>query len=274
MTNTQPNSTNNETSVLLENLKSTKGFGSTVQKHKKNTLPDEATSVTAPQVEEVDWKKRHDDGRAYINELQTKLKELETKVVTPVEVTEPKLVLPKSEEEVDEWKQSNPEIYDQVLTIVKKETQLTTKELEEAKQELKAMRDKEANAKLFREVVSVHNDADEIRQSAEWVEWFNEQTPLVRSLVESSNSRDVIRGIDLFKKDTGFGNTFQRASNVSPSKSAEAAGTFQVGNSRMAPASDVKIWTMTEINKLSTRDYAALRDQISLARKEGRVQMV
>lgn len=271
MTDNQTSTTNEP--VLLANLKATKGLGATVNKYRKDVASAEATGTPAPAVEEVDWKKRHDDGRAYINELQSKLRELETKQVAP-EATTPKLVLPKSEEEVDEWKQANPEIYDQVLTIVKKETQLTASELEEAKRELKALREKEANERLFREVVSVHSDADEIRKSQEWVEWFNEQTPLVRSLVESNNARDVIRGIDLFKKDTGFGSAYSRTPNVPASKSVEAAGAVTTATARMAPVTDVKVWTMSEINKLSPKEYAAYKDQIYKARRENRIQMV
>lgn len=217
------------------------------------------STPTDPMLDKVDWKKRYDDSRTFINKLQEEKKALEGKLTT----TEQSIPLPESEEEVDAWKESNPELYAKMLTIIDKEVKPLKEILTKKEQE-------ELNVKLFKEVERAHNDADEIRNSPLWVEWFSEQTPAIRSLVESSDARDIIRSITLFKNDV---NWKQAPSQVqSNGKSADDASAVMVKGQSFTPVTQKKIWTDSEVRGMSQATYAKHREDIQLARKEGRYQ--
>lgn len=260
---------------LLDNLQNSKGFGPMAKVKSKvdTTKPEpaqpaqEATDNVPPSSEEaVDWKKRHDDGRVYMEKLAKEKKELEDKLAglqTPS--------IPDSPDEVEKLKEQNPELYEQVQSLIKKATEPTVTELESLRSVLKQKEEAEKNAALFKEILKVHPDAGEIRQSKEWLDWFNDQTELTRKLVESDNVKDIVRAISIFKQESGLGSPTAGVSSVS--KSAEAAASFAgSGVSRMAPGSNKKIWAMSEIKALKPNEFSKFHNDIMLARQEGRIQ--
>jgi D-ribose pyranose/furanose isomerase RbsD len=208
----------------------------------------------------VDWKKRYDDSRTFINKLQEDKKALESKLTS----SDKSIPLPESEDEVDSWKEENPELFAKITTIIKKEN----KPLEEAlaRKELQ-----EANAKLFNEVKEGHRDAGEIRQSEVFRDWFEEQTPATRALIESRDARDIVRGIQLFKQDV---NWKQPQAQVQPNgKTAEDASVVMTkGTAGFTPSSQKKIWSDAEVRAMSSKDFTKHQVEINQAKREGRYQ--
>lgn len=206
------------------------------------------------------WKKRHDDGRQYQAELQNRIKELEQELNT---TKESKLELPNTDEEIAVWKKENPSLYDAVTTLILKEKEGTLKEVQDAREELSRVKRTIANEQLFLEVQKTHKDANEIRKSDKFKEWFGSQTQAVKSLIESAEAADVIRGISLYKSDVGI-------TDATPSsKSAEAAAAVTTAATTSLPQ-EKKRWSNAAIAKLTEKEYAAYRDDIKLAKLEGR----
>lgn len=208
----------------------------------------------------VDWKKRYDDSRTFINKLQDEKKALEAKLTSG----DKSIPLPESEDEVDEWKQSNPELFEKITTIINKEVKplkeiITQKEVQER------------NAKIFNEVKQVHKDASEIRQSPVFAQWFADQTPAIKALIESVDSKDIIRGINLFKVDTEWKKP--AATPQMEGKTAEDASAVIIkGSSTFTPTSQKKIWTAKEVREMSNKDFAKHQAEINIAKREGRYQ--
>lgn len=216
-----------------------------------NPEPTTQTSDTT----NVDWEKRYSDARRYQQELTDKIKDLESKLTSETKES----ILPKSDVELEKWKSEHPELYDAVVTVYRKETEQINTELEKAKAELEQIRTSNKKESVFNEVLKVHSDADSIRRSGEFKEWYTTQSSGVQSLIDSLDSRDIVKGISLYKADKGL--TTQGKPPTNPYKSAEAAGAVDVNNSTQLPTQP-KAWTPEEVKQLSPEQYAKHRTAI------------
>lgn len=199
----------------------------------------------------VDWEKRYSDARRYQQELQDKIKELET-----IAVSKTKEALPKSEAELAAWKKDHPDLYDTIRTVYAKEAEDLVTQVNAAKNELDSIKNANKKESVFSEVLKEHQDANQIRNSQQFKEWYGNQSAGVRSLIDSFDARDISRGIHLFKADT------TTTPQGNPYKSAEAAGAVDTRSSVSMPT-QTKAWTPQEIAKLSPAEYAKHRDAIN-----------
>ncbi len=176
----------------------------------------------------------------------------------------PPVQLPKTDAELAKWKKTHPEQVDLILTLIGKQNEGTAEEVKKAREELAQIRNTTKSAELFGEVLKVHPDAGAIKKSPEWLEWFNEQTPATRALVESPNVTDIARGIGLYKADKGI-----TATPKSTGKSEADAAFVSTRKQHQTPTGP-KIWTKSEVSKLTIKQYAASRDEIKQAKAENR----
>jgi D-ribose pyranose/furanose isomerase RbsD len=208
----------------------------------------------------VDWKKRYDDSRSFINKLQDEKKALEAKLTSG----DKSIPLPQTEDEVDEWKQSNPDLYEKITTII-------NKEVKPLKEVITQKETQERNTRIFNEVKQSHSDADEIRKSPLFSNWFAEQTPAIKALIESTEPKDIVRGINLFKSDVEWKKPV--ATSQQAGKTAEDASAVIVkGGSTFTPQSQKKVWSDKEVREMSPKDFAKYQTEINLAKREGRYQ--
>lgn len=226
-----------------------------------NSAPDPVGDINvAPEFssDALTWKKRYDDGKTYINNLNAKIKELEGKVKA-FEEGQLQAALPKSPEELKVWREQHSDLYNTVLSTIGADK-------EEIAQELEDMRRKVKYEKVFQEVLKVHKDAVAIRESQEFIDWFNQASAGVKALVESDDANDVIRGIKLYKEEAGL-STQPSTRNVDSTMAVITKGA-------VAMPSSPKEWTAEEIKTLSKNpaQYAKYREEIKKARQEGRVR--
>lgn len=280
----QPSSNNNEAIQIPEGiaaLQRAKGGPSSAYQTRTPTsfmTPDNSLvnplvidSTTTPSLQPsnspennsnaVDWEKRYSDARRYQQELQDKIKELET-----IAVSKTKEALPKSEAELAAWKKDHPDLYDTIRTVYAKEAEDLVAQVNTAKAELDSIKNANKKESVFSEVLKEHQDANQIRNSQQFKEWYGNQSAGVRSLIDSFDARDISRGIHLFKADTN-----QNTTQTNPYKSVDAAGAVDT-RSNVSIAPQPKAWTSQEIAKLSPAEYAKHRDAINKYIAEQRKQ--
>lgn len=231
---------------------------------------DDTKPIAQPELDSNDkrtnWKKRHDDVRTYANDLQLEntdlRKQLEDAGKKPVQ-------LPMSEDQINNWRKENPQSFDTIVSIVRQELPDLTNEVQKVKQELDAVKKRTASEQLFQEILKVHGDAGQIRQSDKFKEWFKIQPKDIRALIESPMSSVVCRGIDMYKSDVGINK--QKRDETPFSKSEDAASAVTVKGAPSVPTDGkAKLWTASEVSKLSSKQYMQYRNEIKRAKVEGR----
>lgn len=220
-----------------------------------NEDPSNANDSLNSGSDNQDWQKRYGDAQRYIQQLKNELEEAKGSK-EPVK-------LPKTDAELQAWMDKNPEQVDLLITLIGKQNESLVTELQSTKTTLDEIRKANRNEELFQEVLKTHPDAGQIRKSEKFKEWFATQSNGVRALIESDNANDISKGIAIFKNDVGI-NT-----SKSYGKSAEDADFI---NPKTAPnlPKDPKVWTASEISKLSPQQYDKYREEIKAAKREGR----
>jgi hypothetical protein len=155
--------------------------------------------------EEATFKKRYGDLRSFSqkreNELTAKIDALQRQLN---EATGNQMKFPKTEDEVSEWAQKYPDVYDLVVTIARKNAIEVTKDLDTrmtavSQRELEAEQ-REAQKKLL----GAHPDFLELKETEEFQAWVEAQPTFVyNTLYESWDADAAIRVVDLYKIDTG-----------------------------------------------------------------------
>ena len=142
--------------------------------------------------------------------------------------------LPKSDEDIEQWAEEYPDVAKIVETIAIKKAKEQNTALE---QRMKAIDDMQMSAtkeKAEAELMRLHPDFDEIRDSDDFHMWADEQPKWVQdALYENDNdARSAARAIDLYKADKGI------ASEKKVKKTKGAAEAVSGKGSRSAPQTE------------------------------------
>ena len=218
--------------------------------------------------EEKTFKKRYGDLRRHMQdkekEFQEQLNELKSQLS---DATKKEMKLPKSDEDIEQWAKDYPDVAAIVETIAMKKAREQASELEER---MKAIDDMQLSAKKEKaeaELMRLHPDFDEIRDSDDFHEWAEEQPKWVQdALYENDNdARSAARAIDLYKADRGI-TTKKKAT------SKDAAKSVDTRNSRSKPQDDETSSYLREsqVQKMSPQEYEAKSDEIMEAIRTGK----
>lgn len=253
----------------------------TVVMDKMEDKTAEATVEDTPQQEDVpenrynkvDYKKRYDDLKRHydkkVNEFKGAEKDLRQQLNDNVPTYKP----PTSPEELEQFKQDNPALFNVVETVSHMQA---GKDLQELQKKLQTVEEQlmltEAD-KAFAELKSLVPDFEEVRQSEEFHVWAEQQPQQIQDWVYN-NRTDVqlaAKAIQLFKASRGEVTAPVQSHRDVQSMGADAQ--ISVRNSKEEPSSQEKIWTSAEIGSLSTKQYEQYRDEIDTAFAEGRVSV-
>ena len=178
---------------------------------KEDAVPDTA--------EERSYKKRYADLRRGSQKAKEDLEDRINKLETQLkQSTQQEMRLPKSDEDIDAWANQYPDVAAIVETIAIKKAREQQSGLEDKVKEIDAMRETASRERAEVELLKVHPDFDEIRDSDEFHEWAEEQPKWVQdALYENDNdARSASRAIDLYKADMNI-------STKKPSNNKDAA---------------------------------------------------
>ena len=218
--------------------------------------------------EEKSFKKRYGDLRRH---MQQKEKEWTDKFDSIqkqlTEATKKEMKLPTSDEHLDAWMKKYPDVAGIVETIAIKKAKEQSSELEERVKAVDEMRETAAREKAEAELMKLHPDFDDIRDSDDFHDWANEQPKWVQdALYENDNdARAAGRAIDLYKSDKNISSKKKRNTDKGAARSVNSR------NSRSRPdASDGSGAILeSEVNKMSVQEYEKRSDEIMEAIRTG-----
>ena len=227
--------------------------------------PEEDEPTTA---EEKTFKKRYSDLRRHqqkqAEEFKTELAELKRQLA---DATKKEMKLPKSDEDIEQWAADYPDVAAIVETIAMKKAREQSTALEERLKAIDEMQSSASKEKAEAELMRLHPDFDDIRDSDEFHEWADNQPKWVQdALYENDNdARSAARAIDLYKADMGIG-------KKKPKSDKDAAKTVDTKNSRSKPQENEESTYLKEsdVQRMSPKEYEKRSDEIMEAIRTGK----
>ncbi len=219
--------------------------------------------------EEKTFKKRYSDLRRHQQKQAEELKKEIESLKTQLSVAAQKeMKLPKSDEDIEQWAEEYPDVAKIVETIAIKKAKEQNAALE---QRMKAIDDMQISAtkeKAEAELMRLHPDFDEIRDSDDFHMWADEQPKWVQdALYENDNdARSAARAIDLYKADKGI------TSEKKTKKTKGAAEAVSGKGSRSAPQTEESSSYLKEsqVQAMSPQEYEKHSDEIMEAIRSGK----
>jgi len=245
---------------LAELLKAQQG--ESVEEESKVEEEQEPTSA-----EEKTFKKRYSDLRRHqqkqADELKAKITDLERQLT---EAARKEMKLPKSEEEIEAWTKEYPDVAGIVETIATKKAQEQSVALEARIKAIDEMHVSASKEKAEVELLKLHPDFSDIRESDSFHEWAEQQPKWVQDALydNETDARSAARAIDLYKADMKM--------SAPKSKDKDAAKSVSVKNARSKPQEDATASYMKEsdVQKMSSKEYEKRSDEIMEAIRSGK----
>ena len=217
--------------------------------------------------EEKTFKKRYGDLRRHMQEkekdFQKQLEELKGQLDS---ATRKEMQLPKSDEDLEAWAKDYPDVAAIIETIASKKAREQAETLEQRFKEVDEMTVSAKREKAEAELMLIHPDFDEIRESDDFHTWAEEQPKWVQeALYDNDNdARSAARAIDLYKADK----------NITPKKPKTQNAAEAVGSrgARSKPQSDEtsNYLRESEVQKMSPQQYEKMSDEIMEAIRSGK----
>jgi hypothetical protein len=133
----------------------------------------EETFVSAKKEEtaqEHDYKKRYDDLKRHYDQKIQEFKTKEQQLESAMQQSNVNVPLPKTPEELENFRQEYPDVYDVMQTIASEKANQQAQQLQEELKTLKA-REKENLVKVaYRELKTLHPDFEEIKQDEKFLQ--------------------------------------------------------------------------------------------------------
>jgi len=229
-------------------------------------LEEEAEPANA---EERTFKKRYSDLRRHqqkqAEELKKEIDELKRQLST---AAQKEMKLPKSDEDIEEWAKEYPDVAQIVETIAMKKAAEQASVLEDRMKAIDEMQQSASKEKAEAELIRLHPDFSEIRDSDDFHDWADEQPKWVQdALYENDNdARSAARAIDLYKADRGI------TSEKKSKKTKGAAEAVSTKGSRSTPQTDETSAYLKEsaVQAMSPQEYEKNADNIMEAIRTGK----
>ena len=237
------------------------------QKGEVEEQPEEQEAEPA-NAEEKTFKKRYSDLRRHQQQQAEELKkEIENLKSQLSQAAQKEMKLPKSDEDIEKWAEEYPDVAAIVETIAMKKAREQSTALEERMKAIDELQSSATKEKAEAELMRIHPDFGEIRDSDEFHDWAEEQPKWVQdALYDNDNdARSAARAIDLYKADMGL--------NTKKSKSDKAAAkSVATKNSRSKPQEDEtsNYIKESEVQKMSAQEYEKYSDEIMEAIRSGK----
>tara|TARA_Y100001972_G_scaffold83497_1_gene101603 strand:+ start:447 stop:1337 length:891 start_codon:yes stop_codon:yes gene_type:complete len=264
---TQEERIKKEEAELEQLLKEQKGEAEA--KAEEQTEESEDTNKEEPtSAEEKTFKKRYGDLRRHTQEkereFQKQLNELKDQLA---KATKKEMKLPKSDEDIEAWATEYPDVAKIVETIAMKKAREQAVELENRIQKIDEMSVEAQKQKAEAELMKLHPDFGDIRDSDDFHEWAEEQPKWVQdALYENDNdARSAARAIDLYKSDRNISKNTKTKSDKS---AAMDIGTKTTKTKVDTTESSKKI-RESDVQKMSATQYEKQADTIMEAIRSG-----
>jgi len=218
--------------------------------------------------EEKTFKKRYGDLRRHSQEKEREFQnQLDDLKVQLEKATKKEIKFPKTEEEIDEWTKEYPDVAGIVETIALKKAKEQSDALEKRIKEIDELNARTSKERAEVELLKLHPDFTDIRESDDFHEWADEQPKWVQDALYENNedARSAARAIDLYKADKNIGRETKSKSDKS---AAQAVTTKTQKSVPDAESKSAKI-KESDVQNMSTDEYEKNSDMIMEAIRAG-----
>lgn len=241
----------------------------------QEATPQEETDsfVEAKKEETHDYKKRYDDLKRHYDEKVGEFKtEVETlrKTMTQHAQEMPRGVTPpKTAEELEEFKERYPDVFEVVQTVSSLQTESQVAQLREELGSIKEREQELEKQKAFEELLRLQPDFDDIKKDEKFLSWLEEQPTSISDGIYKNNkdARWAARVVDLYKADIGL-TTKKKTKSPSAADAVTKTPARQVSTEATG---DKKIWKASEIGKMKPWQFEEMESELDKARQEGRI---
>jgi hypothetical protein len=237
----------------------------------KEEVQVEQETVQDKPYKKPNYKKRYDDMKSHYDKKLNEWRQEKEELLNEVSSNRPEYKAPKSPEELEQFKEQYPEVFEVVETVSHMQSEKRTQELEEKLQTLQLREAEKTRIEAENSLIAKHPDFNDIRNSEDFTSWTSEQPIAIRDWI-TTNADDAelaARILDLYKKDRNIEPTAVKKSNSKKTK-ASAADMVSTKTTTVEPQQD-KIWSQREISALSMDEFDKLEDEINKAWTEGRI---
>ena len=236
----------------------------------EETKPEEVQEEEPENAEEKTFKKRYSDLRRHQQKQSEEFKKELANLRQQLDAaTKKEMKLPKSDDDIEEWATKYPDVAAIIETIASKKAKEQASSLEERMKMIDDMQLSAQKEKAEAELMKLHPDFDEIRDSDDFHQWAEEQPKWVQdALYENDNdARSAARAIDLYKNDKGISKDIKKGK--SSKGAAEAVATK---DARSKPQTDEASTYLkeSEVQAMSPQEYEKRSDEIMESIRTGK----
>jgi hypothetical protein len=229
----------------------------------------EAEQVDKP-YKKADYKKRYDDLKKHYDSKLNEFKSREQELIEEATSNRTEYKAPKSPEELEEFKNNYPDVYEVVETVSHLQSEEKSKDLREKLERLQEREKELVRKDAEKRLMDKHPDFEDIRNSDDFHGWAKEQPKSIQDWVyNNADDADLAsRALDLFKKDIGMDVAPKKSRSKQSNKSA--ADMVSTKTTSVEPQ-QTKVWTEREIAKMSMAEFDKHEAEISEAMQQGRI---
>ena len=218
--------------------------------------------------EEKTFKKRYSDLRRHQQKQAEDFKQQIDALKRQLnDATKKEMKLPKSDEDIEQWAANYPDVAAIVETIAMKKAREQASALEDRMRVIDEMQETATKEKAEAELMRLHPDFNDIRESDDFHEWAEDQPKWVQdALYDNDNDAfSASRAIDLYKSDRNITTKKSRSDK-------DAAKSVSTKNTRSRPQEDEGSTYIKEsqVQKMSPQEYEKRSDEIMDAIRSGK----
>ena len=217
------------------------------------------------------YKKRYDDLKKHYDSRLDEFKTREQELLEEATKNRTEYNTPKSPEELEQFKNEYPDVYEVVETVAHLQSESKAKVLEERLSQLQQREQHLIQQDALKRLEENHPDFEDIKNSDTFQDWTKEQPESIKQWITgNTNDADLAsRALDLFKKDFGIDSSNKKKSNSKPTR--QSAADIVSTKTTSVDTKQEKVWSEREIAALSMADFDKYEKEISNAMQEGRI---
>jgi len=237
-------------------------------RRRKKSAPEDDTSTT-----NHNYKKRYDDLKKRYDQKLGEFRQREQNFEAQLQASQPQYQAPKSQEEIQQFRDANPDLYDTVESVAHN---MAADQINNLQPRLSALEQREHDIAIREAEQAVrdqHPDYDDLRGDPDFHAWAEAQPDQIQEWVyrNPDNVSLAAKAIDLYKMETGKGqSSIQKRPTPQRQSSGTAADMVSTKTTNVEPR-QTKIWTESEIEKMSLDQFDKHEDEIRAAQAEGRI---
>jgi len=217
-----------------------------------------------------DYKKRYDDLKKHYDSKLNEFKSREQELIEEATSNRTEYKAPKSAEELEEFKNNYPDVYEVVETVAHLQSESKAKVLEERLSKLQEREQQLIRQDAEKRLNEKHPDFEDIRNSDDFHTWAKEQPESIQNWIYSNadDANLASRALDLFKKDFGIEPTKTKSSSK-PTR--QSAADMVSTKTTSVDVKQEKVWSEREIAAMSMAEFDKYEKDISDAMQDGRI---